>query len=130
MSTAKDLKHERNRVALERVRQWAGDTSLQKQVQGLPVQVRSMGAAATVALLASRAETRLLAADLVHWLAERCPRQLLGARPHRAVGVREFLERWEALEDQRAVHALDEEALQFAEALKLFSSAWYEKEGR
>ena len=117
-----DLQHARTTHAADRVSSWSGGSKsrLCKKVLGLPVLVRTMGAAPAVAML-NKGDTRSLAEDLAGWLVFHCPATPLGGSQARS-GVADFIREFCKL-DQSAAHAVDEEALRFAESLKLMSIA-------
>ncbi len=111
-----DLRHARNRAAFQEVRLWGRNPRLAQAVKGLPVLVRSMGIASAVALLASRPDTHALAEALASWLTRGCPVRFFENVDGDGVGA--FLAAYAKASQHRA-HALDEEGLRFAEALKL-----------
>lgn len=117
-------RHRRSTVAWSRVRAWpskqADRTRLMAKVKGLPTLIRQMGLAPAVAFLDSRTETARLADDLAHWFLVEHPAKPLGDPSGGGRRSKQLVKGYVKL-DASLARSLDEEAIIFAELLKLYS---------
>jgi hypothetical protein len=105
----------RARAAEQATRNWPQET--RKHIKGAPILLRASGLLQGLALLQRTRETLPIAVAIARWLSTEHPSRPLGAEP-RELG--DVIRRLTQL-DQRALHALEEEATSYAELLRLLA---------
>ncbi len=118
----RDIRAVRTKFAYERIKAWgSAKSSASKAVKALPVLIRNMGLVGALALEDSKESgPQALASDIVAWLSsDQLPGSLnLGNDKH----VDTFFGKYVRLSRERASF-LENEALRFAETLKLIAGA-------
>ncbi len=113
-----DLVNLRAKYAFNCVKEWTQEKQAVQLVKGLPVMIRTLGLAQGIAMIArkSDAASQELSYNICGWLLEKSPYRPLGEARSSAV---ELIQR--IMESgYEEVSAAEEEAIRFAEVLKLF----------